>query len=89
MTTTQGTRDVPEVGTKFDPALLREQTRSRLAQGLVSLLAAVSIGLLVCTAAGWIGIETTKDLAVALLSPLVAVTGVALGFYFDGNRGSQ
>jgi hypothetical protein len=51
------------------------------------LLAAVSLGLIICTAAGWIDIDTAKDLAAAILSPLVAVTGTALGFYFGGHHG--
>ena len=73
-------------GKRFDPNPVREQTRSLLAQALVALLVVVSILLIVFVATGNINIDDAKDLAGTVLSPLIAVTGTALGFYFGGHR---
>lgn len=75
-------------GGTYDPAPLREKTRSRLAQGLLLLLAVVALALVVLTAVDLLSIDDAKDLGVAVFTPLVAVTGAALGFYFGGHRGS-
>jgi hypothetical protein len=56
---------------------------------LVALLAVVSLALIICPAAGWIRIGEAKDLAVAVLTPLVAITGTALGFYFGGQKNGE
>jgi hypothetical protein len=73
---------VPTLGEKFDPAEHREHTRARLAAGLALLLAVVGILLIVLTAADALTLEEAKDLAVVVLSPIVVLTGTALGFYF-------
>ena len=65
---------------------IRERTRSRLAQVLVLLLVCTALLLIVFTAAKLLSIDDTKDLAASVLSPVVAVTGTALGFYFGGRR---
>lgn len=77
-----------EVGAKYDPAPLRERTRSRLAAALVALLATISLLLVVGAAFRWFSVAEAKDLAVAVLTPLIAITGTALGFYFGGNKDS-
>ena len=70
----------------YDPAPDRESTRSWLARALVLLLSIVSLGLIVGVASSWLSTEQAKDLALAVLSPLVALTGAALGFYFGGEQ---
>jgi hypothetical protein len=50
------------------------------------LLGLTALALIVLTAAGCLSIDETKDLAVSIFTPLVAVTGAALGFYFGGHR---
>jgi hypothetical protein len=74
------------VGRPYDPEPRREETRSRLAIALVALLFLVATLLIVFTAAALLSIEEAKDLAATVLSPVVAVTGTALGFYFGGHR---
>jgi len=69
----------------YDPGPDREKARFWLAKALVCLLITVSLGLIVCAAAGWLTTSQAKDMAIAVLSPLVALTGAALGFYFGGD----
>jgi hypothetical protein len=76
-------------GPDYDPSPRREKTRSQLALGLLILLAAVALSLVGLTAAHRLAPETTKDLVAGILSPLVAVTGTALGFYFGGHHGPK
>jgi hypothetical protein len=72
------------LGPRYDPRRDREKTRAWLAKALVLLLAAVAMSLVAGTAAGLLNIEETKNLAVGVLSPLVAVTGTVFGFYYSG-----
>ena len=72
----------PTLGEKFDPSEHREHTRARLAAGLAILLAVVGILLIVLTAANALSLEQAKDLAAVVFSPIVVLTGTALGFYF-------
>jgi hypothetical protein len=73
-----------EVGGQYDHRRDREVTRSILALGLLLLLAIVSALLVVAVAAKWFTIDDAKDLALAILTPLIALTGAAIGFYFGG-----
>ncbi len=73
-------------GEKYDPAPDRENTRSWLAKALVWLLFLISLGLLAGVMVGELSSLQAKDLALAVLSPLVALTGAALGFYFGGDE---
>jgi hypothetical protein len=72
----------PTLGEKFDPAEHREHTRARLAAGLAVLLAIVGILLIVLTATKALTLDEAKDLAAVVFSPIVVLTGTALGFYF-------
>jgi len=74
-------------GREIDLETVREKTRSRLAQLLVVLLVLVALSLIGLTAWGKLSIDEAKDLAGTVLSPLIAVTGTALGFYFGGRQG--
>ncbi len=69
----------------FDPRPIRETTRSKIAIRLVWLLVLVSLALIGLTAGGLLTIDEAKDLAGAVLSPIIAVTGTALGFYYGGH----
>ncbi len=69
----------------YDPRELREKTRSKIALKLVCLLMLVSLSLIGLTAGGLLTIDEAKDLAGAVLSPIIAVTGTALGFYYGGH----
>jgi hypothetical protein len=74
------------LGGTYDPAPLREKTRRQLAIGLAGLLFLVSVLLILLLGFNFLSDSETKDLAAAVLSPIVAVTGTALGFYFGGQR---
>jgi len=76
------TPQAPTLGDKYDPAEHREHTRARLAGGLALLLAVVGILLIGLTAAKTISLSDAKDLAEVIFSPIVVLTGTALGFYF-------
>jgi hypothetical protein len=76
-------------GPDYDPTPRREKTRSELAIGLLALLAVVALSLIGLTAWHRLAPDTTKDLVEGILSPLIAVTGTALGFYFGGHHGSK
>lgn len=77
------------VGETIDLETIREQTRSYIAKALVLLLVAVTLALIGLTAWHRLSVGDAKDLAGAVLSPLIAVTGTALGFYFGGHHGSK
>jgi hypothetical protein len=79
---------VLQIGGKYDPLPRREKTRSWLALGLVGLLALIASALVGLTAAKALAIDDTKDLIDGILSPLIALAGAALGFYFGGHHGS-
>lgn len=70
----------------YDPGPDRERARSWLAKALVCLLFVVALGLLIGVAGGKLTSQQAKDLSLAVLSPLVALTGAALGFYFGGDE---
>jgi hypothetical protein len=76
-------------GPDYDPSPRREKTRSELALGLLILLGLVALSLIGLTAWHRLAPETTKDLTEGILSPLIAVTGTALGFYFGGHHGPK
>jgi hypothetical protein len=63
----------------------REKARRWLAYGLLSLLSVTVLSLLVADFARWIDLNDTKDLATAILAPIVVLTGTVLAFYFGGN----
>jgi hypothetical protein len=67
---------------KYDPGKHRELTRARLAAGLVGLLGVLALLLVVLTCVGCFTVEEAKDLATIVFSPIVVLTGTALGFYF-------
>ena len=60
----------------------RERVRGVLAIFLLSLLGLVILSLLVAAIADWLTTTEVKDLLEPLITPLVALTGTALGFYF-------
>jgi hypothetical protein len=77
------------VGETVDLATIQEHTRSYIAKLLVLLLSVVILALIGLTAWHRLSIDDAKDLAATVLSPLIAVTGTALGFYFGGHHGGQ
>ena len=69
-----------------DLARDQEGARRRLAYSLIGLLALVVVLLLLGDFAHWIDVDEAKDLALAILSPVVVLAGTAIGFYFGGNN---
>jgi hypothetical protein len=74
-----------QIGERYNPEPEREKTRSMIARTLVLILALISIGLIIATAAHGITIEAARDLAGVVLAPLVVLTGTVFGFYFSGH----
>lgn len=72
----------PQPGKSYDPTEAREKTRGRLAVGLAILLAIVALTLVSLVAANELSAEEAKDLGEIVFSPIVVLTGTALGFYF-------
>jgi 4-amino-4-deoxy-L-arabinose transferase-like glycosyltransferase len=60
----------------------RERVRGILAIALLSLLGLVILSLLLAAIADWLTTTEITDLLDPLITPLVALTGTALGFYF-------
>ncbi len=63
----------------------KERTRARLAFCLLGLLAALTAGILVTISANVRDVELLsriKDVLSLVVSPVVALLGMALGFYF-------
>lgn len=87
----KGAAPAPEqpVTEPYDPAEKREVTRAQLASGLAILLGALALLLIGLTAASAISIGETKDLAAAIYSPIVVLTGTALGFYFGVHQSGR
>jgi amino acid permease len=56
---------------------------------LAVLVFLVALLLVIFTATNLLTSNESKDLAAAVLSPVVAVTGTALGFYFGGRSSTS
>jgi hypothetical protein len=77
------------LGKPVDPEAEREKVRKYLALTLVALLFIVAVLLIAMTAINDLSVSEAKELAAFVLSPVVAVTGTALGFYFGAQRGGR
>lgn len=67
---------------RYDPAKTREWTRVFLAGTLVFILAIVVIAPLIMLGGKCVTIADLKELLTILVSPVVALVGAAVGFYF-------
>lgn len=76
----------PYLGQLWDPEKEREETRKKLALLLAAVVVLVSLLLVTLTATNSLSITEAKELAGFVLSPLIGVTGTALGFYFGGHH---
>ncbi|MGH8524910.1 MAG: hypothetical protein ACREXY_12035 [Gammaproteobacteria bacterium] len=81
-----GPAPAPAVGPEWNPEPARERIRGAIAVGLVGLLALIATGSFVLLATGTLSLEETEGLLTALFTPLLALAGTALGFYFGGQR---
>src|SRR5262249_32597217 len=68
----------------YDPAPEREQTRTRLAYGLVVLLGATILLPIISTSIAGLSAADAKTVIQVSAPPLIGVTGAVLGFYFGG-----
>jgi hypothetical protein len=66
----------------------REDTRRWLAYGMVLLLAAVTLLSLAAVVFEWQTSDEVRAITEVLFTPIVALTGSALGFFFGIERGS-
>lgn len=73
----------------WDPEPGRERLRGFLAAGLVLLLAFVVVA---AWATLWLHVASqaeTKDLLIAMMTPVIALVGPVVGFYFGGKSSSK
>jgi hypothetical protein len=78
-------RSLAYSGRSYNPAELRERTRATLAKALLLVLGLAALGLIALTADRLLTLDQAKDLAAAILSPLIALTGAVFGFYYGGH----
>lgn len=76
-----------ELQTKpFDPEPRRENIRAWLAGLLVAAFLFLTGFLVVAVTFGRLDMATAKDLAALALTPLLGLTGTAIGFYYAGTK---
>ncbi|HVD86858.1 MAG TPA: hypothetical protein VNB59_05565 [Solirubrobacterales bacterium] len=75
----------PEVA-DYNPAKDREIARRRLAYFTLGLLWLVVTSLFFGDFMHWISLGEAKDLATAILAPVVVLVGTVIGFYFGGDQ---
>lgn len=78
--------NVPQVqgpSLTYDPARNRETVRAAAAIGLVALLGLLSCAALGAVIAG-VSVDAIRSITEIVLSPVVALCGSALGFYYAG-----
>lgn len=83
-----GPPPAPAVGAVWNPEPARERIRGAVAVGLIALLGIIAIGSFVLLSTDTLSLDEVEGLLTALFSPLLALTGTALGFYFGGQRRS-
>jgi hypothetical protein len=76
----------PAVGALWNPEPAREKIRGAVAVGLIVLLGVIAIGSFVLLSTDTLTLDEVEGLLTALFTPLLALTGTALGFYFGGQR---
>ncbi len=72
-------------GRAHDVDGVREEARKRVLFVLLCLYGLVVAALLLAEFAGCISLAEAKDLALVVLSPVVGMIAVALGFYFGSH----
>jgi hypothetical protein len=60
----------------------RERLRSKLAYLVFGLIAILELIIICSAVAGVISPETAKDLALALVAPMIAIFAIMVGFYY-------
>jgi hypothetical protein len=81
-----GPPPAPAVGAVWNPEPAREKIRGAVAVGLIVLLGVIAIGSFVLLSTDTLTLDEVEGLLTALFTPLLALTGTALGFYFGGQR---
>jgi hypothetical protein len=66
----------------YDPAEDRERLRGYLAIGLTALFSLVVLALLASAIRGWLSDDQLEKLAGILISPVAALLGAVVGFYY-------
>jgi hypothetical protein len=80
---------VPPPSTPVTPEQQRESMRGVLASLLTGILGVVVIGTIVLVAYGRLTIGNLKTISQVLLTPLVAIVGTVVGFYFGGQTAKE
>lgn len=71
---------------EYDPEPEREQVRARIAQGLTLAVILIALGTFAFLAADILSADDMEPLQL-FFTPLITLTGTALGFYFGGQQG--
>lgn len=67
---------------KFDPAEVREKSRSIIAYILLGLLCLEVVVSFTAVVSGWLSLDAFKDIMAIIFGPTTALVGSAVGFYF-------
>jgi hypothetical protein len=70
----------------YDPEPEREKVRARIALGLTALVSLLALMAFTLRAQGALTIEDLERLQL-FFTPLITLSGTALGFYFGGRAG--
>lgn len=81
--TAQGSKAVQRVDHTVDA----DRVRQHLSYALLALLAVVALGSMFIAAVGLMKLQDVKTLLEVVFTPIVALTGTVLGFYFGGGGG--
>lgn len=68
--------------TPYTPDRDRERVRGRIAQWLLGLLFGIVAVVLFGIVGGWLPIDHLEKIGAVILSPIVALLGAVMGFYF-------
>jgi hypothetical protein len=75
----------PPAARPYDPEPQREKVRAHVTYGLIAAVCLYALVALIALIAGWTVVDELEAV-VLFFTPLITLTGTALGFYFGGKQ---